>query len=135
MEHFGANGHCRVLWLHFGTNGCCRGLCTTCWRDSAITDVGGQRQDLVRANGLGIIQWRNSLPFRWVPAGRGTLVACDCKVGRCPPFTLAPEGRNVLMSEEGLAQKGHGSDQVQFMNAVLIPVIVDDEGQGSLRRI
>ena len=39
------------------------------------------------------------------------------------------------MSEEGLAQEGHGSDQVQFMNAVLVPVIVDEEGQGSLRRI
>ena len=31
-----------------------------------------------------------------------------------------------------LAQKGHGSDQVQFMNAVLIPAIMDEEGQGSL---
>ena len=39
------------------------------------------------------------------------------------------------MSEEGLAQKGHGSDQVQFMNAILVPVIVDEKGQGSLRRI
>ena len=39
------------------------------------------------------------------------------------------------MSEEGLAQKGHGSDQAQFMNAVPVPVIVDEEGQSSLRRI
>ena len=39
------------------------------------------------------------------------------------------------MPEEGLAKKGHGSDQVQFMDSVLVPVIVDEERQRSLTRI
>ena len=39
------------------------------------------------------------------------------------------------MSEERLAQEGHGANPVQFMNAVFIPVVMDKERQGCLERI
>ena len=89
----------------------------------------------MRANGLGIIQRGDCLPFERLPAGRLTPVACDSKVGSCPPFTLALEGRCVLMPKEGLAKKGHGSDQIQFMDRVLVPVIMNEERQRGLRWI
>ena len=62
-------------------------------------------------------------------------VACDSEVGSCLPFALALKGRCVLISKEGLAKKGHGSDQIQFLDKVLVPVIMNEERQRGLRWI
>ena len=107
--------------------------CASGWQDCTVSNVGGQCQDPIGPM-TSVFSTGKRPASQWAVAGRGTL-ACHCEVSRCSPLRLAPERRSLLMPEERLAQKRHGADLVQFMNAVFIPVIMDKARQGCLGRI